>query len=286
MAAYFVFSDEAGDYHRFPSPRFLRAHPYFIRTGVMIKAEDWPLLRDKFNIVQIEHQFPTDHEFKWSYIWSIKVHRRRGEAIPADCPYAPFKDYSEEELLSFVRDTLDLLKSCEFCRIVYTITDNGIVQQVPKGKLYKMHIQDLMQRTEMELQGVEGLAVVFLDPKDEATDSYVRGTYASIYQDGDFISKYLHITDSLTFVLSNQSFAIRFADYVAGIFNGFMRGYGESTQLFRNQIWSLVRKNPIGNPLGWGICEVPTDDDVRAKIRERLVVINVLPEIQEKEALL
>lgn len=46
MAVWFVFSDEAGDYRKSPSARFLRAHPYFIRAGVMIKGDNWPLLRD------------------------------------------------------------------------------------------------------------------------------------------------------------------------------------------------------------------------------------------------
>lgn len=286
MAVWFVFSDEAGDYRKSPSPRFLRAHPYFIRAGVMIKGDNWPLLRDAFSSAQGKYQFPNECELKWSYIGSIIAHRKRGEVIPNDRPYAPFKDYSNEELLSFVKDTVSLLKACEFCRIVYTITDNSIVQQVTKDKLYKMHIQDLMQRTEMELQGIEGLAVVFLDPKDEATDSYVRSAYAAIYHDGDFINKYLHVTDSLSFVLSNQNFGIRFADYVEGIFSGFMRGYKASTELFKNQVWPLIRKTPIGNPLGWGICEVPTDSNARGNIRQTLIASNLLSPTSEQEAML
>jgi len=286
MAVHFIFSDEAGDYQASPSPRFLRANPYFIRAAVIIKGDNWPLLRDDFNRVRSEKQFPTDCELKWCYIGSIIAHRKRGETIPNNRPYARFRDYSNEKLLGFVKDAVGLLKAYEFCSIVYTITDNSLVQQIAKAKLYKMHIQDLMQRTEMQLQHIDGLAVMFLDPKDEATDSFVRSAYATIYNDGDFISTYLHITDSLSFVLSHQSFGIRFADYIAGIFNNFMRGFPMSTELFKNQIWPLVRKNPIGNPLGWGICEVPTDDNVRDKIRERLIASGLLPSVGEQEAML
>ncbi len=286
MAVHFVFSDEAGDYHISPSPRFLKAHPYFIRVGVIIKGDNWTLLRDEFDRVQKKYQFPTDYELKWSYIGSIMAHRQRGETIPHDRPYARFREYSNEELLGFVKDAVSLLKKCEFCRIVYTITDNSVVQKIAKNQLYKMHVQDLMQRTEMELQGKEGLAIMLLDPKDETTDSFVRSAYATIYRDGDFISKYLHIVDSLSFVLSNQSFGIRFADYVAGIFNGFIREYPTSTELFENQVWPLVRKNPIGNPLGWGICDVPTDKNARSKVRARLVATSLLSSVAEQEAML
>lgn len=286
MAVYFIFSDEAVDYSNSPSQRFLKAHPYFIRSGLVIKGEDWPSLRDGFNRLQNETGLPIDCELKWSHVSSIIQHRKRREPIPKDRDYSRFGCFSNEELLGFVKDTVGLLKTCDFCRIVYTLTDNNLVQQIAKNKLYKMHIQDLMQRTEMELQGIEGLAVMFLDPKDETTDSLVRSAYTSIYHDGDFISSYLHISDSLSFLFSNQSFCIWFADYVVGIFNGFMRGYKESTELFKNQIWSLIRKNPIGNPLGWGICEVPKDSNVRDKIKKRLVESNLLPEIGEPESLL
>lgn len=286
MAVYLIFSDETGDYRESPSPRILRAHPYFIRTGVMIKGDDWALLRDKFKQVQSKYPFPTDCELKWCYIGSIMAHRKRGEYIPNDRAYSPFRDSSNEELLGFVRDTVSLLRQCEFCRIVYTITDNSMGGHIAKNKLYRMHIQDLMQRIQMELQYIGGLGVVFLDPKDEATDSSVRSAYSTIYRDGDFISKYLNVIDSISFALSNQSVGIRFADYAAGIFNGFIRGYRESTELFRNQVWSLIRKNPIGNPLGWGICEVPTDNNMRDKIRERLVASELLSSISKQEAML
>jgi len=286
MAVHFVFSDEAGDYHSSPGQRFLRANPYFIRAGVVTKGEDWPMLRDNFYRLQNDSHLPTDCELKWSYICSIIAHRKRGEIIPDGRPYTRFRGYSDEELLGFVRGTVSLLRRCEFCCIVYTVTDNSLVQTIAKDKLYKMHIQDLMQRTEMELQGVGGLAVMFLDPKDEATDSFVRSAYATIYRDGDFISTYLHITDSLSFVLSNQSFGIRFADYVAGIFNNFMRGFRESTELFKNQVWPLVRKNPIGNPLGWGICDVPKSSSMRDRIRQRLADDGLLPSIVEPETML
>lgn len=286
MAVYFVFSDEVGDYSESPRPGFLRAHPYFIRAGVMIKGDNWVLLRDAFNSLQEKYQFPNDYELKWAYIGSIIAHREHGEAIPNERPYATFKDYSSEDLLSFVKDAVSLLKICEFCRIIYTVTDNRVVQRIAKNKLYKMHIQDLMQRTEMHLQNIEGLAVMLLDPKDEATDSHVRNAYAAIYRDGDFIEKYNHVTDSLSFVHSSQSFGIRLVDYSAGIFNNFMRGYPQSIELFKNQVWPLVYKSPIGNPLGWGICEVPTDANARGNIRQILIDRNLLSPTGEQEAML
>ena len=282
MSVYFIFSDEVGDYYEFPSKKTLSAHPYFIRSGVLIHGESWSSLRDSYIGLLEEHRFPLETELKWSYIGSIIALRKRGEPIPEGRSFATFRGYSNEELLSFIKDTVNLFKNCDYCRIIFTVTNNRLVQKISRENIYKWHIQDLMQRTEYKLQNIEGLAVMFLDPKDEASDSAIRDAYVSIYHDGDFIKKYLHIADSLTFMLSKQSFGIRIADYVTGIFNGCLREFQESTELFVEQVWPLIRKNPIGDPLGWGICEVPSNNEVRNQIRERLVAVGLLPEIEEE----
>ena len=285
MSVHFVFSDDAGGYKTDRRERFNRANPFFIRSGMIIRGDDWPSLRDGFTGLQERYQIPASSELKWSYIGSILAHRKRGEPIPSGRAYSVFSNYSTEDLIGFVREAVNLLKKCEFCRIVYTVTNNNRVGQISKEKLYKMHIQDMMQRIEYELQSRDGLAVMFLDPQNDAGDRYVREAYATIYREGDFIKEYRHIIDSLAFALSHQSFGIRLADYIAGIFNDFLRGYQLSRELFLNQIWPLLRKNPVGDPLGRGICEVPTDDKIRGEIRERFVAADLLAPDGGKEAM-
>lgn len=283
MPVHFVFSDEAGNHKVNRDTRFLLSAPFFIRSGVIVKGDDWPLLRDGFRGLQDHHGFRTSIELKWQYIGSIRAHRSRGEPIPTNRPYYAFSDYSDDALIGFVREAINLLKRYDSCRIVYTVTDNSITEQIAKEKLYRMHLQDLMQRTEFELQVRDGLAVMLLDSQNSDSDRCIRDAYAAIYREGDFIKKYLHITDSLAFALSHHSFGIRLADYTAGIFNGFLREYQISTNLFQNQVWPLLCKNPGGNPFGWGICEVPTNSTVRERIRKRLISAGLLgPDVTEE----
>lgn len=285
MAVHFAFSDDSGKYERCRGESFNRRNPFFILSAVIICGDDWPLLRDGFTGLQEHYQLPTSIELKWSYIGSIMAHRKRGEAIPANRPYSVFSDYLTEDLISFVIGTINLLKKCEFCRIVYTVTNNKQVGEISRENLYKWHIQDIMQRTELELQSHDGLAVMFLDPQDVAGDSCLREAYATIYHEDAFIKTYSHIIDSLTFAHSHHSCGIRVADYVAGIFNGFLRGYSESTELFHRQVWPLLRKNSVGDPLGWGICEVPRDERVRGQIREKLEATGLLASGSGKQAM-
>lgn len=45
---HFVFSDEAGDYSRLPSPTFIKNHPYFLRAVIGLSAGDWIGLRERY----------------------------------------------------------------------------------------------------------------------------------------------------------------------------------------------------------------------------------------------
>ena len=274
MRVFFCFSDDAGCYRRDRSERFLRAHPYFIRSAVLMSVEDWAKIKEKFENLLTESHFPHDQELKWSYIGSIVQHRRRGEIIPPDRPYAAFAHLSTEELWDFVYKCLKLLYDAESCVVIYTVTDNKhfATGPVTEENIHAMHIQDLMQRIEMELRPVQGLAIMFSDTmSEERLNRTIRDAYAEIYQKDTFIAEYRCIKDSLAFELSHQSVGIRLADYAAGAFNAFLRGFSPGSGLFRTLIYPKVRKDPCtGSPIGYGIIDVPKRSMVRAKLEKLL----------------
>ena len=60
-------------------------------------------------------------------------------------------------------------------------------------------------------------------------------------------------------------------DYLAGCFNGFMRGFPTSREIFKNIIYPLLRrKDKYHDSLGWGIIEIPRDDKLREELRKKL----------------
>lgn len=274
MRVFFCFSDETGSYKENRSARFIRAHPYFIRSAVLLGADDWVSIHNAYKRLLKQAGLEFQKELKWSYIGSIVKHRKRGEKIPEDKPYAKFARLSDEQLWDHVRKCLKLLHDANFCRLIYTVTDNACqaTGKLSKETIYRMHIQDLMQRIEYELREKEGLAVVFLDPlPDERSNRLVREAYASFYQNDQFIAEYRCIKDSLAYELSHHSSGIRLADYAVGVFGGFLRGFPQSRELFVELIWPLVRKKPGDNdPLGYGIIEVPKRDEVRDRLKQKL----------------
>ncbi|WP_373054292.1 DUF3800 domain-containing protein [Thioalkalivibrio sp.] len=270
VEVHFIFSDEAGVYQPDPSRSSLRAHPYYCRAAVGVSASDWVALRELFEAEVGRLGVPPEQELKWAYIQSIIQHRVRGEAIPIRRDYSWCSAYSNEQLIGFVRQSLSFLRDAPSSWAVLTFTSSIPFQKWTTDQMLLWHVQELMQRTEMHLRPGNNLGVFFLDPtSDGARDRRLREAYAELYRNGDFIEEYRHVKDSLAFEVSHHSFGVWLADYVAGIFNGWLKGYRTSTELFADLVWPILRKDGRGRAEGWGIREVPSSHDLRKRLRER-----------------
>lgn len=272
MSTCFVFSDEAGGYKEIRDLRYLQGHPYYVRSAVIISDRDWLILKDKFIRAKEEYGLPVGKEIKWNYIWSLKQHRDRGEEIPESKRYYFLRDVSTGNLVSFVSDCCRLMCDCEYCRLIFTVTFNQADLKIPKAMLDSWHLQELMPRIEMEMERKSGsLAILFFDSSNPRNDNLLREQYKNTYYQGPFIERYKHIKDSCSFELSHHSFGIQMADYAAGIFNGSLRGFDTSLDLFNKYLLGLIRKNEEGNVLGYGIREVPKDAVFRSEIQSKLI---------------
>lgn len=101
-------------------------------------------------------------------------------------------------------------------------------------------------------------------------DDILREQYKNTLYRGLFIEKYQHIKDSISFELSHHSFGIQMADYAAGIFNGTLRGFNNSEELFSKYLIGLIRRSEEGKIFGYGICEVPKDPVIRSALQSKL----------------
>lgn len=279
MGTYFVFSDEAGQYTDNPNLRFLRGEPYYVRSAVVLNIESWVSLKEKYFELKKEYKLPIEKEIKWSYLWLLRWHHRYHRPISPRKPYYFLKDYELPTLYDFIAKSCELLSECSFCRIILTVTPNKGSNAWTKSSIYKWHLQEIMQRIEMEIQHKpDNLAIVFFDATDKDVDKLLREAYSSIYFQGDFIEEYSHIKDSLSLELSHHSFGIQIADFTAGSFNSFLRGYKFGTELCRNHLYELLRRKPgTSEILGFGIREVPTDEQFRSQLENKLV--NLLPSV-------
>ena len=271
MSIYFAFSDENGEYKKDMNEKFIKSSPYYVRATFLMLASDWKKLNMGFRRIKQRFKLPLEKEIKWSYLWPLRNYQRDGRDIPENKPFYFLKDRDYNEVIDFVDSSLTLLSDLNYVKIIITITSNRHCPRINENDIYKMHIQDNMQRIEMELQDQEdNLCVLFIDSVSEKRNKFLRNVYFDMCQKGDFIQHYSHIKDSLNLEYSHHSVGIQFADYVAGSFGGFLKGYEKSKEIFNKRIRPYLRTGRNREILGFGIMEVPTSDKVRTHIMEKL----------------
>jgi len=239
---YFAFSDECGKYKKYPSDNFIRSHPFYIRATYIIKGDDWITLNRNFSNLKNKFGFSLDKEIKWSHLWTLKKRNQ---------------DFQFATTLDFINEAIGLIAKLVYIKIIITLTENTKDQYTGENALLKMHIQDTIQRIEMELQvDPNNLCVIFFDPVSNEMNKSFRNVYHDMYESGDFIKTYSHIKDSINLEYSHHSAGIQIADYIAGATNGFFREFEESTNIFNKRIKPFIRKDKTDEPLGWGIIEM------------------------------
>jgi len=269
---YFCFSDENGDYKPSMSKKQLQRHPFYIRTTLIMNANEWKKLNSDFRNLKENYGLPTSKEIKWAYLWNLRYFKKNNKPIPEKREFKFLEDFDYHHLIEFVEKALELIETLEEKKIITTFTKNDTVPTINEKSLLSMHLQEHMQRIEMELQvDVGNLGVLFFDPVSEKKNRMFRQIYYELFENGDFIKKYSFIKDSLNFENSHQSVGIQIADYVSGAFSSVLKSdYGDYSlgiKMFNKSIKPYLRKHN-GNIFGAGIREVPSNDDTRNWIRE------------------
>ncbi len=283
METYFAFSDDSGDYLNSEArgKYFLARTPYFCNSCFIVAGKDYNSIKNDFLELRNYYDLP-DEELKYSYIWIIKNEQERGCKIKEDKEYYPFGNIPWHKLVLFVDGSIELIKKYNG-KALYTVTDNSLVDDYTQPGIIKMHIQDIMQRVQMYMQDLyrdnpklNCQAQLLFDTQGNRKDQVKLNKYRNIIASDRLIADYYRIIDNPVFWVSENSIFLQIADYFAGVFNGFMRGYEESTKTFCSEVYPIIRKDANLNPLGMGICAVPTKRGIGEKVKERLSDCNLL----------
>ncbi len=272
MPIFFAFSDESGKYKRERTEKFISKNPYYCRSAVLVEAHEWLEFRDTYDDFKKQFLgFNHRQDIKWSYIWSLFKHFQKKERILPEKPYYPLRDIPLDILVEFVRRVLQRLADYRSSCILLTVTFNEKEKTKPleTSEIVKQHLQHVLGTIESVLAKIpDSICVFFLNPEEPRLEKYQKDAFTSIYSQ-DFPEKYSHIKDSLNFELSPQSLGAQLADYCAGVFNGSLRLYPQSIDLFRHQLWPKIPQKKK-HVLGYGITEIPQNKRNKAVLKELL----------------
>ena len=275
MPTYFAFSDECGDYVQHISKRQLQIHPFYIRATLLMNSDEWKKLNTGLRTLKIKYKIPVNSEIKWAYLWKIRNYQKKGLAIPKKEPFKFLEKHTYNQLIDFVSECLELINTLNEKKIILTFTDNSATSYFKVKTILRFHLEEIMQRIEMDLQhDFSNLAVLFIDPVSEQKNKYFREIYSELYESGGLINNFTHIKDSLNIEQSHHSVGIQIADFIAGAFSAVLKSkgkgnYSKGIDMFKKSILPNIRENG-GKIYGFGIREVPKNHKIRTDLKTKI----------------
>jgi hypothetical protein len=270
MPIYFSFSDECGDYKPHMNPKQRANHPFYVRSCLTMNAEEWKFLKREFDALKVKYNLPVSKEIKWAYLWSLRHLTKKGAGIPENHELKFLEGYDYHKLIDFVEESLALLQKLNQKCIVLTYTRNANGYGINEKSMLCFHLQEHMQRIEMEMQlKDDNLAVIFFDPVSPQKNELFREIYNDSYVNGDFVEKYKFIKDSLNIENSHHSVGIQMADYISGAFSAILKSapgqdYSRGVKMFNESVKPFLRRGWSGAIQGYGIREVPRSVPTRS----------------------
>lgn len=267
---YFCFSDECGDYKPHMNDDRIKIHPFYLRTTLIINSSEWRFFNNQFKELKTKYGILITQELKWAYLWSLRNFKKKGKTIPDKHELKYFESFDYHKLIDFVEESLTLITKLKEKRIIATYTSNDYKYGTNEKSILGFHLQEHMQRIEMQLQVDEdNLGVLFFDPVSTEKNEMFRKIYNELFENGDFVEKYKFIKDSLNIENSHQSVGIQIADYISGAFSSLLKasssnnGYSRGVKMFFDSIYPNLCKGRNGAIQGYGIREVPRNNHAR-----------------------
>lgn len=120
-----------------------------------------------------------------------------------------------------------------------------------------------------------------MDELNTETMKQIKPVCHEFTVNGDFIRNYENVYHSILTECSNQSAGIQLADYVAGAMYGYLRrsfidpdNYSFAADLHKDYIAGKIRRNAVGNVMGFGVREVLSYMTYRQKLAPFFAIDN------------
>lgn len=264
MGTFFLFSDECGNYAERRSQRFIEKHPYYVRATAIIAAEEYQEFEKVIFELKEAMGFDRSVEIKWSHL---------GDARNGHLPLF-LRDYTLEILKDYIKAFIEKASELRSLKYIFTVTDNNTAVHAKYEQIVSWHIQNALQRTQMDLQHNGGYGIVVIDDLNDMNKKINKKCY-EIMCLGDFVN-YDNLKKSILVDYSHQCIGLQLADIVAGAFTNAMiresrggKGYPFASELYSQELTKKIRSvsdagaRYKGTPfecMGYGLISIPNDN--------------------------
>lgn len=249
-----IFSDEAGQYYRYPTIKNINSDPFYVRSGVYISTEDYISFQRDIDLLKANYGVPNNQELKWSDIYAVQKKRFRNDFL---------KNYSDKDIMEYISYYLNTASKYNSIKFLFTITKNKIQNSADKDYITFIHLQNIYQRAQLDAKNNNSdFYLVIIDDINEETLNGLRKKCSDLLHSGDRFVQYSNVNQSLLVEKSEQSAGVQLADYSAGIFNSVAKryilsqhNYDYANSLYLSYIAPHIR-NYYKRILGYGIIRI------------------------------
>ncbi|MDO6355099.1 DUF3800 domain-containing protein [Caloramator sp. CAR-1] len=245
---YFVYIDEAGQpggYDNSTQRVKSGASKYFTLAGILIPADDTIKLQRKLKLLKLQHNLPTDKEFKWN------------------AKYSQF-GIDKETYISYREGMVQLINEYKNSVIVAVIDKDEAYKKNYINNHHDVYVQALhliMERVQKEINDRNLLKepVMFMfdsrkNDKNSKLDEELQLSYIRATGLGTYYMSFPYFSETPIFVDSDYSAGVQLADYCAGITH---RAYEAGKSDWFEKIKPALRKSKTGNITGYGLKVFP-----------------------------
>lgn len=274
MKTYICFNDESGVIND-------KEEKFYVRTSLIVETKHLKEIENTINEIKKEFDLESlQEEIKWQDLWQLRKcfknnKEPKNKKLLQKFDHLKHKNKDYHHFINYVEKTLSLLNNQNFnFRIILTFTEIKRYQNHNHEHIYKWHIQNHLQRIQMQLNN--DIAILVYDSMDESQRKMFKKMYNEIIRTGDFIKEYKSIYESLLFDDSNFNNLLQVADYIAGSFRNTLiaiskndqQNYKKAETFFVEYIWPNLCIQKSNKKWGAGILEIPTDYEIREKYEQ------------------
>ncbi len=236
-----LFLDESGK----PDARV------FAVGGFAVRADEWQVLRDRWQSALEKHGWPLDREIKWHGI-------RKGEVPPA-----------------LGDDLLEAIASAPITCFVIVLKPREGLKQSPElfasdDDTYATALTFVTERFQRFLSHEDSYGAIVLDSRRPEMDDRLRRFFERLQQEGTPYLRLERIVDSLLLGPSHYSIGLQTADLVVATTSGARAGGGEAAGWHRRLEPCFARHPDTGSVDGVGLKVYPPDGNAKEEPPRKL----------------
>jgi hypothetical protein len=181
---------------------------FLVLAGLILRSDDWPRLRNRFDELKSSFGINPNIEVKWRHIRHPGGRRN------------PLRTLSDTEKTLFARNALGLVRTTTLARIIAVVIDKVAAYARPDAtseeEVYEHGVTLAMERFQYYLRAAKDLGIVVQDQRHPRQDVRLRAFYSSLLTAGTRWTRFPNVIEGVFLAPSDFSTGLQLADFIAG----------------------------------------------------------------------